>query len=69
MSEADFGLTNKGGHAKPDGKSAPLVISPIDAGAPTSGNPGNGDLAFLPDRADNTVIGVPAPVSGPGAIK
>ena len=62
---SEMGLENKGGHALPDGKSAPLVIKPIDAGVPTSGNPGNGDLDFLPDRADNTT-GVTSPVqSGP----
>ena len=65
MSEADFGLTNKGGHALPDGKSAPLVISPIDAGIPTSGNPGMGDLDFLPDRAENST-GITSPkATGP----
>ena len=70
MSEADFGLTNKGGHAKPDGKSAPLVLSPIDAGTPTSGDPGPGDIsANFPDVPDNNVKGMPSPVSGPGAIK
>ena len=62
---SEMGLENKGGHALPDGKSAPLVISTIDAGVPTSGNPGNGDLDFLPERADNTT-GVTSPVaSGP----
>lgn len=61
----EMGLANKGGHALPDGKSAPLVISPIDAGVPTSGNPGNGDLRFLPERPDNTT-GITSPVaSGP----
>lgn len=65
MSEADFGLTNKGGHKLPDGNSVPHVISPIDAGVPTSSNPGNGDLRFLPDRADNST-GVTSPkASGP----
>lgn len=62
---SEMGLENKGGHALPDGKSAPLVISAIDAGVPTSGNPGDGDLRFLPERADNTT-GVTSPVaSGP----
>ena len=63
MSEADFGLTNKGGH-KPDG-TAPRVVTPIDAGVPTSSNPGNGDLRFLPNRADNST-GITSPkASGP----
>ena len=62
---SEMGLDNKGGHALPDGKSAPLVVKPIDAGAPTSSNPGGGDLDFLPDRSDNTT-GITNPVpSGP----
>ena len=64
---SEMGLENKGCHALPDGKSAPLVISTIDAGVPTSGNPGNGDLDFLPERADNTT-GITSPV-GSGPIK
>ena len=61
----EMGLANKGGHALPDGKSAPLVIDPIDAGVPTSGSPGDGDLRFLPERPDNTT-GITSPVaSGP----
>lgn len=64
---SEMGLENKGGHALPDGKSAPLVISPIDAGAPTSSNPGNGELRFIPERADNTT-GITSPVSS-GPIK
>jgi hypothetical protein len=70
MSEADFGLTKKGGHAKPDGKSAPLVTTTIDAGAPSGSTPGDGDIsAYFPDVPDNNVKGMPSPVSGPGAIK
>jgi hypothetical protein len=62
---SEMGLENKGGHALPDGKSAPLVIEPIDAGVPTGGNPGDGELKFLPERADNST-GVTSPVaSGP----
>jgi hypothetical protein len=62
---SEMGLEKKGGHALPDGKSAPLVITTIDAGVPTSGNPGNGNLDFLPERADNST-GVTSPVaSGP----
>ena len=62
---SEMGLEKKGGHALPDGKSAPLVINTIDAGVPTSGNPGDGDLKFLPERADNTT-GITGPVaSGP----
>ena len=64
---SEMGLEKKGGHALSDGKSAPLVIDPIDAGVPTSGNPGNGDLRFLPERADNST-GVTSPVSS-GPIK
>lgn len=61
----EMGLANKSNHAMPDGRSAPLVIDPIDAGVPTSSNPGNGELKFLPDRADNTT-GITSPVaSGP----
>lgn len=59
MSEADFGLTNKGGHK------LNRVVTPIDAGVPTSGNPGMGDLDFMPDRAENST-GITSPVaSGP----
>ena len=62
---SEMGLENKGGHALPDGKSTPLVISSIDAGVPTSGNPGPGQLDFMPERADNTT-GITSPVaSGP----
>lgn len=65
---SEMGLENKGGHALPDGKSAPLVISAIDAGAPTSGSPGDGDVsASWPERADNTT-GITSPVSS-GPIK
>lgn len=67
MSEADFGLTNKGGHKLPDGNSVPHVISPIDAGVPTSSNPGNGDLRSTPDRAENST-GISTP-KGTAAIK
>jgi hypothetical protein len=65
---SEMGLDKKGGHALPDGKSAPLVITSIDAGVPTSGNPGNGDIsASWPERADNST-GVTSPVSS-GPIK
>ena len=63
MSEADFGLTNKGGTVADS--SAPRVVEPINAGIPTGGTPGNGNLDFLPDRADNTT-GITNPkASGP----
>ena len=63
MSEADFGLTNKGGHTTDS--SAPRVVMPIDAGVPTSGNPGMGDLVFMPDRAENST-GITSPkATGP----
>ncbi len=65
---SEMGLENKSGHALPDGKSAPLVISTIDAGAPSGSNPGNGDItASWPDRSDNAT-GVTSPVSS-GPIK
>ena len=59
MSEADFGLTNKGGHKMNQ------VVTQIDAGVPTSGNPGMGDLKFMPDRAENST-GITSPkATGP----
>jgi hypothetical protein len=42
MSEADFGLTNKGGHVM-EGP----VPTVIDAGMPTAGSPGNGEVVGL----------------------
>ena len=65
MSEADFGLTNKSGQKFNDPRFTPRVVAPIDAGVPTSGNPGMGDLDFMPDRADNST-GITSPkASGP----
>ena len=65
MSEADFGLTNKGGHKLADPRFAPRVVTPIDTGVPTSGNPGMGDLKFMPDRAENST-GITSPkATGP----
>jgi hypothetical protein len=60
MSEADFGLTNKGSHA-PDG-AAPQMVMPIDGGMPMGMNPGMGDLKHTPDRVDNS-----AAVGGPNS--
>ena len=65
MSEADFGLTNKGGHKLADPRFAPRVVAPIDAGVPSSSNPGMGDLDFMPVRAENST-GITSPkATGP----
>lgn len=60
----DGGMTtgSKGGFA-PDGD--PGVIAPIASGMPTGGNPGNGDLPFLPTGGGGEI----PPVSGSGPIK
>jgi len=65
MSEADFGLTNKGGHNLPDPRSAPQDIKPIDSGMPTGAPAQGGNLEFLPQRPDNTVTVTQPKTVGP----
>lgn len=60
MSEADMGLTNKGGHVM-DGPKP----TNIDSGMPSGGSPGNGDIVGI-FAGEHSVGG---PVSGAGPIK
>jgi hypothetical protein len=60
MSEADFGLTNKGSVAM----EGPTPTA-IDAGMPSGGSPGSGDLT--PPFAGEHIVG--GPVAGSGPIK
>jgi len=65
MSEAAFGLTNKGGHNLPDPRFAPRVVDPINSGMPTGSAAQGGNLEFLPDRADNTNTVTQPKTAGP----
>lgn len=60
MSEADFGLTSKGSHVMDGG-----VPAAIDAGMPSGGSPGSGEVVGL-YAGEHTVGG---PVAGSGPIK